>query len=119
MSMVAENGIKYISVDELPAGADRQTRELFRLVQSPVDWEKKNWIASAPIILGREQEFLARWRAEKGKLQLSADPAPAAPDSRLKEILLALGYLQGMEPMKPLPPAKKEPTGKSSQPARR
>jgi arylsulfatase A-like enzyme len=113
MSMVAEVGVKYVTADELPAGVDRKARELFRLAQFTGDWEKKNWIASAPTLLGDEQDLLAKWREEKGKLLLAPDSAPPAPDPRLKEILMALGYLQGMEPIKVLPPAGKESTGKA------
>ncbi|HEV8376927.1 MAG TPA: sulfatase, partial [Candidatus Polarisedimenticolia bacterium] len=100
MSMVAENSLKYIAADELPAGVERKELELFRMVQTPADWEKKNWVASAPVILSRERDYLIAWRAEKGKLQLSPDPAPSSPDPRLKEVLGALGYLQGREPIK-------------------
>lgn len=119
MSMIAEVGVKYIASDELPKGVDRKTRELFRLAQFTGDWEKKNWIASAPFLLGNEQELLARWREEKGKLLLAPDPIPPPPDPRLKQVLMALGYVQGMEPIKVLPPAGKETTGKAPQRPRR
>jgi hypothetical protein len=119
MSMVAENSLKYIAADELPAGVERKELELFRMVQTPADWEKKNWVASAPVILSRERDYLIAWRAEKGKLQLSPDPAPSSPDPRLKEVLGALGYLQGREPIKVPPPPKKEAAGKAPSRPRR
>ena len=82
------------------------------MAQSPAEWEKKNWVASAPYILSKERDFLIAWREGKGKLQLLPDSAPPPPDPRLKEVLGALGYIQGMEPMK-TPPPKKETSGKA------
>jgi len=118
MSMVAEEEVKLVVYDKIPAGSGRREVELFRWIRAAEDWEKRNWAASAPEILSAEREVLDDWRQGKGTLQLAPDPEPAtARGPRLKEVLHSLGYLQGIEPLKiPARPKKEAAPGTASRP---
>ena len=98
-SMIAERDTKLIVYEEPPQGLKLPEMEFFRRYD-PAGWEKRNVVASVPILASKKREILEGWRQVKGKPQLVPDEKPAAPDPRLKEILRSLGYLQGMDPAK-------------------
>ena len=110
-AMINEKGGKLIVYEAVPPGLTRPEMELFR-GNDPAGWEKRSLVASAPAVAAHKREVLTGWRETKGKLQLAPDPKPATPSPRLAETLRALGYLQGMEPVKASSPVPR-PAGES------
>ena len=105
MSMVAEEGSKYIEYDEPPAGTERPAVELFRKGQGDWDWEEKNSAGGRPDLMAARRETLEAWKQACAGFRLQPDSPPPPPDPRLKEKLRALGYLQPTSPSKTSTPA--------------
>ena len=111
--MVVDPGHKLIRYIEPPRGLERPELELFDAVDV-MGWEKRSIVASSPEFTASKREILAGWRELKGKLQIEPDRAPPPAPPRLREVLRALGYLQGPDPLSrpPSPPtsdSKKAP----------
>jgi|GEM_PF-2059069 len=98
MSMIAEEGSKFIETEEFPMGIERPEVQLFRKGQVEGDWEVKNFAGGRPDLMADRREKLEQWKQQCGSLHLPPDSPSPAPDPRLKEILHALGYLQASRP---------------------
>jgi arylsulfatase A-like enzyme len=98
MSMIAEEGSKFIAYEVFPFGIQGPEVQLFRRGQVPGDWEVKNFAGGRPDLMAARRESLAEWKQQCGRFKLAADSPEPKPDPRLKEILRALGYLQGTQP---------------------
>jgi arylsulfatase A-like enzyme len=98
MSMVAEEGSKFIAYEEFPLGIQRPEVELFRKGEGRGDWEMKNSAGGRPELMASRRESLEQWKLQCGSFRLAPDSPAPKPDPRLKEILRALGYLQGSPP---------------------
>ncbi len=121
MVMVAEEGVKFIENSQAPAGLDRLAVEMYRRKDGPQDWDRKNVAGGMPRVMAHEREVLSLWKERSSEKRLLADPAPVAPDPRLKEVLRSLGYLQGSGSIRSsIPSTGKQPAGaKPSPPADR
>jgi arylsulfatase A-like enzyme len=112
--MIADGGRKLILYYENPPGLSRPPMEFFK-ANDPVGWEQRSVAASAPAMVAHMRNIIAGWQSRKEQFALSLDVNPAPPDPRLPEVLRALGYLQGMEPLSPpsraSSPSTKRPGG--------
>ena len=113
MVMVAEKGLKFIENSESPAGFERPAVELYRKAESPQGWDRTNLAGGMPRLMVKEREVLNLWKERCADRRLPADPAPA-DDSRLKEVLRSLGYLQGSESTRPASAEKTSVAPKAS-----
>jgi len=98
MSMVGEESSKYIDYQEFPMGIARPQVQLFRKGQVEGDWEVKNFAGGRPDLMASRRELLEVWKQQCAGFHLAPDSPAPKPDPRLKEILRALGYLQGPRP---------------------
>ena len=98
MSMIAEESSKYIAYEELPMGIPRPEVQLFRKGQVEGDWEVKNFAGGRPDLMASRRERLEEWKQQCLRVRLAPDSPAPTPDPRLKEVLRALGYLQGSRP---------------------
>ncbi|HMC82279.1 MAG TPA: sulfatase [Candidatus Polarisedimenticolia bacterium] len=97
-AMVADAGRKLILYYENPPGLSRPPMEFFR-ANDQEGWEQRSMAASSPAGVAHLRNIVAGWQSRKEQLALSLDVNPAPPDPKLPEVLRALGYLQGTEPL--------------------
>jgi len=98
MSMVAEGGSKYIDYQEFPMGIAMPEVQLFYKSPEEGDWELENSAGGRSVLMASRRELLEAWKQQCAGFHLAPDTPAPTPDPRLKEILRALGYLQGPRP---------------------
>ena len=114
-AMIADAGRKLIIYYEKPSGLSRPAMEFFR-ANDPEGWEKRSMAASAPNMVAHLRNIVSGWQSRKEQFALSLDVNPALPDPKLPEVLRALGYLQGAEPLPAPARASSAPTKRSGEP---
>ncbi|MCI0407237.1 MAG: sulfatase-like hydrolase/transferase, partial [Acidobacteria bacterium] len=98
MDMIAEDGSKFIAYEEFPMGIQGPEVQLLLQGMVPGDWEVKNFAGGRPDLMLSRRESLEEWKQQCASQRLAPDSPTPKPDPRLKEILRALGYLQGSQP---------------------